>query len=148
MSAIGGMIPSAWNSYFHSAIDYRLTKFSFSDLKVVDKGAHIHVSLSVTNTGNVAVAEVVQVYVSQHSPSIRRPIKELKGFQKVEVCAVTYKKAELEINKNFATSFWDENRSMWISEKDQYDITVTNGTGQTLKGSIAVEKTSWWKGRG
>jgi beta-glucosidase len=39
--------------------------------------------VDVTNTGSVAGAEVVQVYISQRSPSINRALKELKGFSKV-----------------------------------------------------------------
>jgi beta-glucosidase len=41
------------------------------------------VSLDVRNTGPVSGAAVVQIYVSQRSPSINRPVKELKGFSKV-----------------------------------------------------------------
>ena len=59
------------------------TSFKFLDLTVSKSDKEIKVSIKVTNTGDREGAEVVQVYVAQKNPSIRRPRKELKGFKKV-----------------------------------------------------------------
>jgi beta-glucosidase len=62
------------------------TNFSFSDLKVEPAkftgSGDVTVTFTVTNTGKRAGAEVAQLYVGQQNPTISRPIRELKGFQK------------------------------------------------------------------
>lgn len=123
------------------------TKFEMKDLSVKDSGEDIVASVSVSNTGTVAGAQVVQVYVNQHSPSINRPIKELKGFTKVFLKAGETKTAEVSISKKYAASFWDEDRDMWIMEKDEYNVLVGDSSASTpLKARFEVKTTSWWKG--
>ena len=69
------------------------TNFNYSDLKinkeVFDKGEEIKITVNVTNTGNYDGKEVVQLYLHDVVASIARPIKELKGFELIEL-----KKAE------------------------------------------------------
>lgn len=127
------------------------TTFEFSGLEVVhEKGAgNIRVSVAVENTGEREGAEVVQVYVTQRHPSIRRPKKELKGFTKLHLQPGERKLGVVEIETKYATSFWDEERDAWISEKDTYDVLVANtsaGNGKVLSRSFDIETTTWWKG--
>ncbi len=64
------------------------TTFSFSKLEVPEtatSGSPVQVSFDVTNTGNVAGAEVAQLYVSDPSATVKRPERELKGFEKVRL---------------------------------------------------------------
>ena len=69
------------------------TNFNYSDLKinkeVFDKSEEIKITVNVTNTGNYDGKEVVQLYLHDVVASIARPIKELKGFELIEL-----KKAE------------------------------------------------------
>jgi beta-glucosidase len=123
------------------------TQFKMKDLSVEDTGNDIVVMVSISNKGSVDGAQVVQVYVSQQSPSINRPIKELKGFTKVLLKAGETKTAEVRVSKKYAASFWDEEKNMWIMEKDGYDVLVGDSSSSTpLKGEFHVEKTNWWKG--
>ncbi|KFY44503.1 hypothetical protein V495_03419 [Pseudogymnoascus sp. VKM F-4514 (FW-929)] len=126
------------------------TTFKFGELKVELAGEEVVVSLDVTNAGEVAGAEVVQVYVSQDSPSIRRPVKELKGFEKVFLAPGETKKVEVKVQTKYATSFWDEARDAWISEKGTYKIFASDSSqlveGRYLEGNFEVAKTSWWNG--
>jgi beta-glucosidase len=123
------------------------TQFEMKDLSIKHTGDNIVVTVSVSNKGSVDGGQVVQVYVSQHSPSINRPIKELKGFTKVLLKAGETKTAEVSVNKKYAASFWDEEKDMWIMEKDGYDVLVGDSSASTpLKGEFYVEKTKWWKG--
>ena len=55
------------------------TTFAYSDLKADEKG----VTLTVTNTGSCAGAEIVQLYVAKQDAKVFRPVQELKGFAKV-----------------------------------------------------------------
>ncbi len=63
------------------------TSFAYEDLKlsepVLAQGARLSVEFLVKNTGQVAGAEVAQLYVGAVSPSVPRPVKELKGFSKI-----------------------------------------------------------------
>nr|WP_294906529.1 beta-glucosidase BglX [uncultured Lacibacter sp.] len=67
------------------------TKFSYSDVKISNaspKGNQtITASVTLTNTGTVTGKEVVQLYIRDVVGSVTRPVKELKGFQKVELKA-------------------------------------------------------------
>ncbi|TVY46446.1 putative beta-glucosidase I [Lachnellula occidentalis] len=123
------------------------TTFKFFDLHVAVDDKSLTISVDVENTGLIDGSEVVQVYLSQQSPSIRRPVKELKGFQKVPIEKGSRKKVEVVIEKKYATSFWDEERDQWIEESGVYDVLVGNSSADTpLKASFEVAETIWWSG--
>ena len=60
----------------------------------------INASVTVTNNGNYDGEEVVQLYIRDLVGSITRPLKELKGFQKIELKAGTSKTVSFEITVN------------------------------------------------
>jgi len=124
------------------------TSFSVTDLKVKKDDNNLTINVKVANTGEKAGAEVVQVYVSQKEPSIRRPVKELKGFKKVYLEKGESKDVEIAIETKYATSFWDEVREAWISEKDSYTVIVgtTSDEKNALTAGFEIEKTTWWNG--
>ena len=105
------------------------------------------VTVDVTNTGKIAGAEVVQVYVAPQSPSINRPAKELKGFSKVFLQPGESKAVDVKLSKKYATSFYHEGRDAWVSEKGTYAVLVGNSSASTpLMKEFAVAKTIAWKG--
>lgn len=123
------------------------TTFGISDLSVAKDEKNVKVSVKVSNTGDVSGAEVVQVYISQQKPSIKRPKKELKGFTKVFLEKGESKTVEVNIETKYATSFWDEVRDSWIVEKDTYEVLVGSTSAEIVqKGSFEVGQTTWWKG--
>ena len=65
------------------------TTFDYSNLKLdktsINLGGEISVSVDVTNSGNYDGKEVVQLYIRDLVGTVTRPVKELKGFQKVEI---------------------------------------------------------------
>lgn len=129
------------------------TTFELSNLKVEkstgdDLSAKLKISVKVKNTGKREGQDVVQVYVRQQSPAIRRPPRELKGFAKVAVKAGSYAYATVEVPLKYAASYWDEIRDSWIMEAGKFDIDVTDGTGmqKPMSETIEVRKTVWWKG--
>ncbi|CAI7657035.1 unnamed protein product [Penicillium discolor] len=77
-----------------------------------------------TLTLNVDGAEVIQAYVSQQSPSINRPSKELKGFENVLLRPQQTETATIRILTKYATSFWDEHRNAWVQEAGRYIVQV------------------------
>ncbi|KAK4496695.1 hypothetical protein PRZ48_012677 [Zasmidium cellare] len=125
------------------------TTFDIKSLavKASDDSDDISVSVNVTNTGKIAGAEVVQVYVSPESPSINRPVKELKGFGKVSLQAGESKTVEVKLSKKYATSFYHEGRDAWVSEKGKYNVLVGNSSASTpLREVFEVGGTVVWKG--
>ncbi|KAK7543885.1 beta-glucosidase [Phyllosticta citricarpa] len=125
------------------------TKFDLSNLRVEDdsSGGKLVVRVNVKNTGSQRGAQVIQVYVSQGAPSINRPVKELKGFTKVWLEAGEQGEATVELDKKYATSFWDEQVEAWISEADEYEVLVGDSSVSTpLRASFGVAKTTWWNG--
>lgn len=123
------------------------TTFKISSLSIERTEKSIIISVTVANKGENDGAQVVQAYISQKSPSVTRPPKELKGFTKVVVGAGKQEVAKIEIERKYATSFWDEEFDMWCEEKGRYDVLVGGSSKEIeCEGSFEVEKTSWWKG--
>jgi beta-glucosidase len=121
------------------------TTFKISQLELVNEGKNLNISVLVENTGKVDGSEVVQVYGTQCSLSVKRPAKELKGFARAHIKAEESKKVTVFVQQKYFTSFWDEGRDMWISENDTYDVLV--GRSSTpLKISFEIVETRWWSG--
>ncbi|KAH7075725.1 glycoside hydrolase superfamily [Paraphoma chrysanthemicola] len=127
------------------------TSFSLKNLilehKVHEGKELLIATLSITNTGKVDGSEVLQLYVTQRNPSIRRPPKELKGFTKVLVECGATRSSQIVVEKKYATSFWDEDRNQWIEEADTYDVFIgTSSVDVPLQTSFEVKKTAFWLG--
>ncbi|KAI8964307.1 glycoside hydrolase family 3 protein [Daldinia sp. FL1419] len=127
------------------------TTFSFSDLSVAEKDGELTVSVAVKNTGNAKGAEVAQVYVApKQKAKVNRPVKELKGFAKVELAPGETRKAVVNVAKKYAASYWDEDRDQWCVEEGEYEVIVSDSSemkeGKVLKGSFKVAETFWWSG--
>ncbi|BCR84884.1 beta-glucosidase H [Aspergillus chevalieri] len=107
----------------------------------------ITATLTVTNTGPVAGSEVAQLWIRPPpTSSVNRPVRELKGFNKVFLQPGKSKEVQIVVDKKVATSWWDEQRGAWASEKGIYRVEVT-GTGEgVLQGEFEVEKTRYWVG--
>ncbi|KAK4934887.1 beta-glucosidase [Elasticomyces elasticus] len=138
----------AVNFPFGHGLSY--TSFVMENLSVKDAispSEEIVVTVDVLNTGSVAGAQVVQVYVAQDSPTINRPPKELKGFTKVHLNPGSRESVEVRMFKNYAASFWDEDRNAWVMEQGRYSVLVRDSSTNTpLTGSFEVETTRWWTG--
>ncbi|RAL14431.1 beta-glucosidase H [Aspergillus homomorphus CBS 101889] len=131
------------------------TTFSRSNLRLTSApeqprlgldGEPITATVSVTNTGARPGAEILQLWVSPPATGVNRPKRELKGFAKVHLQPGETKEVEIVVEKKLATSWWDEQRAKWASEKGVYEVQVT-GTGDgVLKAEFTVEKTRFWLG--
>jgi beta-glucosidase len=80
------------------------TTFDYSDVKLsantLTKGKSITASVTLSNTGKYDGKEVVQLYIRDLVGSITRPVKELKGFQKVSLKAGESKTISFNISEN------------------------------------------------
>ena len=99
------------------------TRFEFSDLQLQRREGGVSVRLKLTNTGEVAGAEVVQVYVSDDESSLERPAKELKGFDKIRLAPGASADVEVLLDEA-AFSFYDADKMAWVMEPGGFTISV------------------------
>ncbi len=81
------------------------------------------VTVTVTNTGSRAGAEVVQLYVGDEKSSLPRPLKELKGFAKVYLEPGESRDVTITIGRD-ALSFYDDRAGEWTAEPGTFTIHV------------------------
>ena len=103
------------------------TTFAFSDLKLTKHDNKVVVECTVTNTGERGGAEVVQVYVHPKQPSVDRPIRELKGFEKVYLEPGASAAVQLELEES-AFKFYHPDELKWVLESGGYEIQVGNSS--------------------
>ena len=91
-----------------------------ADKTTMSESDEITFTIPVTNTGTMAGAETVQLYISDREASVDRPVKELKAFQKVFLQPGETKQVSLTIDKR-ALSFYDEASSQWKAEPGDFE---------------------------
>lgn len=110
------------------------TTFDFSDLDVASSGDDFDVSVKVANTGSVAGATAVQLYVGGASTSSDTPIKALAAFKKVSVKPGETVSVSLKLCARDFASF-DEKSAKWVVKGGDYNFTIGRSAGV-----VAVEK--------
>ena len=114
------------------------TTFEYGTIKTTksfDLDQKITVSVAVTNTGKRKGKEVVQLYIRDKYASITRPVKELKGFELLELLPGEKKIVDFELTEK-ELGFYD-NKGNWILEKGDFEIFI-GGNSQT-NNKITVE---------
>ena len=101
---------------------FKLGKLT-ADKTTMTEGGEITFTIPVTNTGSMAGAETVQLYISDLKASVERPVKELKAFQKVFLQPGETQQVSLTIDKG-ALSFYDEANSQWKAEPGTFEALV------------------------
>jgi beta-glucosidase len=103
------------------------TTFGYSKLEVAPATGNlskpVSVSFDVKNTGNRAAAEVAELYVGDSHASVPRPVKELKGFAKVNLEPGETKRVTLTLDRR-AFSFYDVKKKDWSTEPGDFTIFV------------------------
>ena len=96
-------------------------------------------TINVTNTGQLAGAETVQLYISDKVASVDRPVKELKAFQKVFLQPGESRDVTLTIGRD-ALSFYDEATHAWVAEPGTFEALVGTASDQlTAKCSFELK---------
>ncbi len=117
------------------------TTFSITNLKVsapqVKVGSEATVTADVTNTGSVAGDEVVQLYIHQKAGSDSRPLRALKGFQRLtlkpgETKTVSFPLGPAELG------YWSTSAGKWVQDAEAFDIWVGANSLATLHADFEV----------
>jgi beta-glucosidase len=128
------------------------TTFEYSDIKIDMDKEEIKVSILLKNIGEVAGAEVVQLYISDLQKGVHRPEKELKGFSKIYLEAGEYKRITFYLEKR-SFAFYDVESKDWQIQKGDYDILIAASSRDirlrkriTLEGTITPAEQVHLKG--
>ncbi|MEF2797198.1 MAG: glycoside hydrolase family 3 C-terminal domain-containing protein [Ruminococcus sp.] len=118
------------------------TAFEYSDFKLshseINDGKLLTAEVIVRNIGSRAGKEIVQLYVSGRKSSVIRPLKELKGFEKVELKPGEAKKVMFRLDSR-AFSYYCEEIGDWYAESGEYEIMVGASSADIrLKDSVYV----------
>lgn len=90
-------------------------------VKSISADKPVQVSVTVKNTGSVAGSEVIQLYVGENNPTVVRPVKELKGFRKIELAPGEKTVVTFEL-KASDLAFWDETIKDWKTNPGDYTV--------------------------
>lgn len=117
------------------------TTFSYGEMQCPQQFAtdgSLQVSVEVTNTGHFDGEEIVQLYVADKVASMVRPVKELKGFQKVFIPKGQTKRVDFVLHAH-DLGFWD-NTMQYVVEPGTFEIMVGKNSEDLQK------KDTTWKG--
>lgn len=99
------------------------TDFAYGEAKAaktsMKENGTLSVSVDVTNTGDVAGKEVIQLYIGDNEASVARPVKELKGFRKISLEPGQKQTVTFEITPDML-KFFDADRHEWVLEKGKF----------------------------
>ena len=97
----------------------------------------VTVRVKVTNTGDRAGRETVQMYVGDRKSSLSRPVKELKGFEKVTLAPGESATVSFTVDRD-DLSFFDPDRHEWVAEPGKFDIYIA-AAADDVRGKVTFE---------
>ncbi len=119
------------------------TSFAYANLRLssdtMQPAEQISVSVDVTNTGQRAGQEIVQVYVQDATSRLARPLKELKAFAKVALDPGETKTVTLTLDQA-ALAYWDDAKHAWVAEAGEFTASV-GSSSQEIHGQATFRLT-------
>lgn len=108
-----------------------------ADRTTLAPNGSIRISADVTNTGDRAGAEVVQLYIGDEQSSLPRPVKELKGFQKVSLNPGQTQTVTFEITPGML-QYYDDAKGAWVAEPGPFTAYV-GAASDDIRGTVEFE---------
>jgi beta-glucosidase len=103
------------------------TNFAYDNLQLSANTMTPHESITatvdITNIGQRAGKEIVQLYVHDVNARLMRPVKELKGFAKVALEPGETKTVTLPLNRE-SLAYWDDSQQAWVAEAGEFEVLV------------------------
>lgn len=117
------------------------TTFEYARKSRIEKSADdtslFTLHTSIKNTGSRKGAETVQLYIRDVKSSLPRPVKELKGFQKVTLAPGEQRDITFTIDKSML-SYYDDSKGEWVMEPGRFEALVGASAGD-IKSKVAFE---------
>ncbi len=118
------------------------TDFEYGDLQLsseeMDANGSIEASITLSNIGNVEGKEIVQLYLGDLVASTTRPVKELKGFEAVNLAPGESKTVTFEIDEEML-QFYNANRK-WESEAGEFEVFIGGNSRDLQKATFSLKK--------
>jgi beta-glucosidase len=119
------------------------TSFAYDNLRLstdsIQSGERLIISVDVTNTGQHAGQEIVQLYVQDAIATLSRPLKELKGFAKVALAPGESKTVSLSLDQT-ALAYWDDAKHAWIAEAGEF-VALVGSSSQDIRAQATFRLT-------
>lgn len=116
------------------------TTFKYSDLKLsamsMSSTGSIHVSATVTNTGDMDADEIVQLYIRDRVGSITRPVKELKDYRRISIPQGSKAIVEFELTADELEFF---NGKANVIEPGEFDVWIGPNSAEGLHGEFTIQ---------
>ncbi|WP_255689357.1 MULTISPECIES: beta-glucosidase BglX [unclassified Tenacibaculum] len=116
------------------------TTFNYSNFRISKESVSVNdaikVSVNVTNTGKYEGKEVVQLYIRDMVGSNTRPVRELKGFELIELKVGETKTVEFTLDKN--TLGFYNNDGEFITEPGDFKVFIGGSSTTTLEGQFEL----------
>ena len=116
------------------------TTFAHSGLKLsspsMPKNGVINLSVQVKNTGKRAGDDVIQLYVRYPKSAVERPLKELKGFERVKLAAGEAKTVQIPLSAA-SLAWWNAGRGKWEVESGPVEILIGTSSASTALRAVA-----------
>jgi beta-glucosidase len=119
------------------------TNFAFSNLKLsaptMKADGKIDVSIDVQNTGDRAGDEIVQLYIHQQAGSASRPVRQLKGFERITLAAGEKKTVTFPLTRA-ELQYWSPQSKQWVVEPEKFDVWVGEDSTAKTHAEFAITK--------
>lgn len=114
------------------------TNFKYSDLKIDGSDQkNIKVQVTIKNTGKVKGEEVVQLYIHDKFASVTRPVKELKGFEKIELLPGETKNIKFLLTEK-ELGFYN-NKGEYLVEPGEFEIMVGTNSKDVIRAAFELQ---------
>lgn len=118
----------------YTAFDYSKPMASAKKMK---QDETIKFTVKVKNTGKIMGKEIIQLYIGDEKCSVLRPVKELKGFQKITLQPGEEKEVTFTIGSD-ALKFFDETQHKWIAEPGKFKAYIGSSSSD-IRGTVSFE---------
>ena len=119
------------------------TSFAYADLTVdhatITPGSTVTVSVVVSNVGDRAGDEVVQLYIHQRSGAASRPVRELKGFERISLAAGASTTVRFALGPA-ELCYWSAATRDWVLDASTFDVWVGGDSTAELTTTFDVRR--------
>jgi beta-glucosidase len=99
----------------------------------------INVSIDVQNTGDRAADEIVQLYIHQQAGSASRPVRQLKGFERITLNAGEKKTITFPLTRA-ELQYWSPQSKQWVVEPEKFDVWVGEDSKAATHAEFTITK--------
>ena len=108
----------------------------------IEPGAIVTVEVDITNVGPRACAEIAQLYIRDPELTLARPIKELKGFMRLELGPGDTQTAQFKLDMR-ALAYFDDLRNAWVADAGDFEVQVGSSSADIRARAVLTLIEEW-----